>query len=303
MEMPHEPKQIHSEEGCVHHGSYRKEEKKRLLLCIIITFVTMIAEFAGGYLTNSLALISDAGHMFSHVIALLISYVAIVLAARPINDQKTFGYYRLEILSAFINGIFLIILAFFILYAAIERFNQPETIKDVPMLIVAIIGLIVNIVTALILFKVSHDDINVKGAFLHMIGDTLSSVGVIGAAAVIHFTGWVMVDALVSVVIAFVIAYWAIGLIKDSTHILMESTPKHLKLEEVSQTLKKHIPTILEIHDMHIWEITSHMYAMSAHIKIKDCQVSDSRKVIDACIELLNQKFDINHSTIQIECE
>lgn len=285
-----------------HHEHHRPEERKRLLWCILITGGMMIVEFVGGFLTNSLALLSDAGHMFSHLFALSVSYGAILVAGRPETGQKTYGYFRVEILSALFNGLSLLVITGFIFYVAIGRFHNPVRILAVEMLVVALLGLATNFVTAVILFRPSSEDLNIRSAFLHMVGDTLSSVGVVGAAVAIYYTGFLWIDPVVSVVIALVILVWAAKLIFDSVHVLMESTPKHIKLEDVADAMKKEFAEIREIHDLHVWEITSKMYALTAHIVVGDCSLSSTTQYIDRYNVMLNDRFDIQHTTIQIEC-
>lgn len=262
----------------------------------------MVAEFIGGFLTGSLALLSDAGHMLSHLFALSVSYGAIWFASRPETDHKTFGFYRIEILSALLNGVSLLVITGFIVYVAILRFYHPVPILEKQMLIVAVAGLVVNLATTLILHKPAMHDMNIRGAFLHMLGDTVSSVGVVVAALAIRFTGKLWIDPMVSLLIALLILVWAVKLILDAVHVLMESTPKHIKLEEVARVLKASVPGIQDIHDLHVWEITSKMYSLTAHITVSDCSLSSTSVFIEKCNTVLNEKFDIQHTTIQIEC-
>lgn len=293
----HHPKSQHS-----HHEFHRPEERRSLLWCILITGGMMVVEFIGGFWTGSLALLSDAGHMLSHFFALTVSYGAIWFASRPETQQKTYGYYRIEILSALLNGISLVVITGFIVYVAALRFYSPVPILDRQMLIVALIGLGVNVATTLILHKHSVHDMNIRSAFLHMLGDTVSSVGVVGAAIAIHYTHELWIDLLVSVLIAVLILIWAMRLILDSVHVLMESTPKHIQLEEVARVLKAEVKGINDIHDLHVWEITSKMYSLTAHIIVGDCSLSSTAEFLEKCNAVLNERFDIQHTTIQIEC-
>jgi cobalt-zinc-cadmium efflux system protein len=285
-----------------HGHGHRHFNKKRLIYAIIITFVALILEVIGGVLSNSLALLSDAAHMFSHLFALGISYVAILLSLKPADSEKTFGYYRAEILAAFVNGLSLIIIIVAILYGAYERFRNPVDIQSTEMLIIAAIGLVVNIVTAMLLSSGSREDMNVKGAFLHALGDLISSVGVVAAAAIIYFTNLIILDTIVSILIALVIAYWAYVLIKDSAHILLEGTPKELNLKAVHKTIEEIIARPISIHHVHAWQISTNIYSLTAHVSIEHTDQHESTIFIKEIKRRLAEKYNIYHTTIQIEC-
>lgn len=284
------------------HHHHRHFNKRRLLYAIGITFVALILEVVGGILTNSLALLSDAAHMFSHLFALGISYVAIILSMKPADSEKTFGYYRAEILAAFVNGLSLFVIIALILYGAYERFRNPVDIRSTEMLIIAAIGLIVNIITAMLLSSGSREDMNVKGAFLHALGDMISSVGVVAAAAVIYFTNLMILDTIVSILIAVIVAYWAVALIKDSAHILLEGTPKELDLEAVHKTIEEVVGRPISIHHVHTWQISTNIYAITAHVSIEHVDQHESTKFIREIKKRLAKEFNIHHTTIQIEC-
>lgn len=276
--------------------------QKRLVWAIIITAITLLLEIAGGIYTNSLALLSDSAHMFSHLFSLGLSYVAIRLAQRPPTSQMTYGYYRMEILAAFVNGFTLFIIIAAILYGAFERFGNPIHIKAGDMLIVAVIGLIVNIITALLLHEGSRENINIKGAFFHSLGDLISSVGVVAAAIVIEFTGFVMLDILVSVLIAAIIAYWAVKLLIDSGYILLEGIPKELDLNEVKTTIKNLVETSTFVHHIHAWQIGTNIYALTAHVTIESCiDQEEITGYIQKIQKVLAEKFNIYHTTLQFE--
>ena len=235
---------------------------------MVLTGSMMVVELVGGIIVNSLALVSDAGHMFTHCFALSLSFFAILIAARPAPNKHTFGFYRIEILAAFTNGLMLLGVTVYILYEMVVRFLNPEPIAAIQMLVIAILGLVVNLASVLLLTGVGKDDLNVKSAFLHMIGDTLSSVAVVAGAVVIHFTGWWQVDPVLSGLIAVMIGIWAFRLLRDSANILLESTPKHLSISQVEEELRAEFPEIENLHDVHVWEITSGMYAMTAHVTV-----------------------------------
>jgi len=275
--------------------------RKRLLYAIIITFITMLIEIIGGIYSHSLSLLSDATHMFSHLFALSISYVAILLSLRPADGKKTYGYYRAEILAAFINGVTLFIIVGAILYGAYERFKSPLDIRSGEMLIVALLGLVVNVVTALLLKAGSKEDLNIKSAFLHAMGDMISSVGVVAGAIVIYYTQINIIDTIVSVIIALVIIYWAIRLIKDSTNILLEGMPKDLDVKKVIKTLKDIIIENCFIHHVHAWQIGTKIYALTVHIS---ADIKDQEYVTELIKRIsvdLKEKYNILHATVQFE--
>lgn len=276
-------------------------EQRRLIISLIITGLTMILEIIGGIWSGSLALLSDAGHMFSHLFALGISYTAIMLACRPPTETQSFGFYRAEILAAFANGLTLLIIAAWILYESWERFVHPVNISSSHMLIIAVIGLVVNAVTALLLKDASHHDINIRGAFIHVLGDLGSSFGVVLAAIVITYTGFSSIDPIVSTLIALVIVWWSAGLLRDAVRILLQSTPKHLRHEKVISELKSSIPEIKDVHHIHIWELTSKMYVMTAHIQIEDMPLSEAELIRERANEVLARKFGITHSNLEFE--
>jgi len=289
----------HEERG--HERPSRYQSSWRLKTTLIITATTMVVEFVGGYFTGSLALISDAWHMFTHALALGMSYAAILIASRPSPKEKSFGLYRVEILAAFLNGIFLLGVIVVIFWQAALRIINPIPIMAVQVFWIGLLGLAVNLVCAVILRGASHHDLNVRGAFLHMLTDTLSSVGVVTAAVVIYFTGWVLIDPLVSIGIGLLILRWAWDFLKDSVNILLESTPRHIKIDEIRNCLKREIPEIRKIHDMHVWEITSNMYSMTAHLIIPDVRISEGHEIIDRANKILSERFSIEHTNLQLE--
>ena len=261
----------------------------------------MIAEFIGAYSTNSLALLGDAFHMLTHFGSVGMSYLAIVIALRPAPPDKTYRYWRSEVIAGFLNALFLLPVAIYILYEAYHRWQNPEEIKVAPMLGVAVIGLIVNIVCAKALHQHSHDNLNVRGAFLHMLADTLSSVGVIAAGVLIYFTGWKMADPLSAALISVLIFFWSFGLIRESIAILLESAPAHMDLEEIRSSMTEE-GEVKEIHDLHVWTITSKMYTLTAHVILsEDLPVSRTEDLSKRLELMLDEKYDINHITLQFE--
>src|SRR4030066_654528 len=302
MEHGHHPKIADHDEHREpsHEHVHRGVEKKRLKMVAVLTGSMMVVEGIGGYVTNSLALLSDAFHMLTHFGALMISLSAIIIATRFQSEDKTFGYWRAEILTALLNGISLGPIVGYILYESYQRYMHPEPIRDTIMLVVALVGLIVNIVSALALWGVGREDINIRGAFLHMIGDTLSSGAVIIAGLIIYFTNWVVVDPIASVVISIMILIWSAGLIYESVHVLLESFPKGIKVDEVERLIRA-VPMVKDVHDIHIWQITSGMYSLTCHVSVGDMNISEAQGILQQIQSTLDKQFHITHANIQLE--
>lgn len=281
---------------------HRPREKRRLLVTLVLTGAAMILEIVGGLISGSLALLSDAGHMFTHTFSLIVSYFAIIIADRPVGDHRSFGLYRIEVLAALLNSLTIFVVAGIILYEGIDRLIHPISIQSTEMFIIACIGLVVNLASALILWRVRHGDLNVRSAFVHMLSDTISSIGVVICAILIHFTGWIRADAIASLLIAGIIIYWGVELLRDSVNILLETTPKHIDVSDVVQTICKEIPEVHQLHDIHIWEITSHMYTMTAHALTVDLRVSETHDILERINSLVREKFNICHTNVQFEC-
>jgi cobalt-zinc-cadmium efflux system protein len=276
--------------------------RKGLLIALFITFLMMIAEIIGGILSNSLALLSDAGHMFTDTLALTLSFFAMKFADMPATENKTYGFYRLEILAALLNGITLVLISLYIIYEAYQRILDPPPVQGTLMLVVALIGLIANILGALFLIKHHETNLNIRGAFLHIIGDAVSSVGVIIGGLVIYFTGWYIIDPVLSILIALGIIAGSYGLVTESVNILLESAPSHINIETVAAEIAT-VNGVREAYHVHIWTITSGVYALSAHVIVDDMPVSGSRVLLQDIQHRLAERFKIIHSTIQFECE
>src|SRR3972149_5954532 len=302
MEHGHHPKIADHDEhhDHSHEHVHRGVEKKRLTMVAVLTGSMMVVEGIGGYVTNSLALLSDAFHMLTHFGALMISLSAIIIATRFQSEDKTFGYWRAEILTALLNGVTLVPIVGYILYESYQRYMHPEPIRDTIMIAVAFVGLIVNIVSALALWGVGKEDINIRGAFLHMIGDTLSSVAVIIAGLIIHFTNWVVVDPIASVVISIMILIWSAGLIYESVHVLLESVPKGIRVDEVERRIKA-VSGVKDVHDIHIWQITSGMYSLTCHVIVRNMNISEAQGILEQIQTTLDKQFHITHANIQFE--
>ncbi|MDH4211000.1 MAG: cation diffusion facilitator family transporter [candidate division WOR-3 bacterium] len=300
---PHEHNHKHSFSERIF--EFRDVEKKKLTISLVITAVVMVVEIVGGILSRSIALISDAGHMFTHAFAITISLVAIIIAARPPCHHRTFGLYRAEILAAFINGLFLLAVGGLIIYEAIERIINPEDILALDMLLIALVGLVVNIVSIFILHGSHKRNINIKGVFYHMIADAASSVGIVVAAIIIYYTKWNIIDPLVSIGISLVIVFWAWGILKESAKILLEMAPTGLNVDIIIQDLKKKFPEIKQLEHAHLWTITADMLVFSAHILLDDKQQSAEaqNRLISKINSYLARRYHIIESTVQILCE
>jgi cobalt-zinc-cadmium efflux system protein len=285
-----------------HLFAYRSVESKRLILSLIITSTVMIVEIIGGLVANSIALISDAGHMFTHCFAIGISLLAIYIARNPPCHHKTFGLYRAEVLAAFINGLFLLLVVVIIIYEAILRILNPQEILSFYMLIVAIIGLTVNISSILILQGSRKSDLNIRSVVSHMFADAISSIGIVIVAITIFYTGWTILDPLVSIAISAIILYWALGILKESTRILLEMAPKGLNVDTISKDLKYNFKEILELYNVHFWTITPKMLIFSAHMLVSEeiDKNSNQDSLLTEINNYLKDKYRITESTIQI---
>ncbi|WP_018759132.1 cation diffusion facilitator family transporter [Paenibacillus terrigena] len=289
-----------------HHGhghSYdhgREGNKKGLIIALSITAGIMLLEFFGGLITNSLALLSDSGHMLSDTNSLILTLVAIWFATRPASPNKTYGYYRFEILAALFNGVTLFAIAGFITWEAIQRFNNPPEVASGSMMLIASVGLLANLISAWALMRKGDvkNNVNLRSAYLHIIGDALGSVGAILAGIVMWIFGWYIADPIISVVVALLILRSAWGVIKHTVHILMEGTPITVNQYEVKEALER-IEGVIDVHDLHIWTITSNLDSLTCHMLIEDDQ--DGQRILQDAIHLIEEKFKIQHTTIQIE--
>lgn len=287
-----------------HHAenAQETESSRGLLINLFIVIVVMAVEVIGGLLANSLALLGDAGHMLVDALALGLSLFAISLARRPATTARTYGFHRAEIMAAFVNGAVLIIVTVFIFYEAYQRFLKPPEIKSGLMLIIALIGLAANLVGIWFLRKTRHVSLNIRAAFLHILGDTISSVGVVAAGIVIALTGWTYADPILAIIIGIIILYGAVQLVRESSDILLEAVPKSIDANEVIKSIKG-VEGINDIHDLHIWTITSGIYALSTHLFIEDRMLSRTRQIIDSVNKELAERYNIRHTTLQVECD
>ena len=270
----------------------------RLRLALVLTFVYMLAEGFGGWLTNSLALIADAGHMLTDVAALSLTLGAIWFGARPATAKKTFGYYRLEILAAFVNGIVLVLLSAWVIYEAVRRSQSPPDVNGLRLTIIAVGGLIVNIIAAKLLHSDHKHDLNMRAAWLHVMGDLLGSVTAIVAGVLIVAFGWLWADPFCSVLISLIIIFGAWRLIIESVNVLLEGTPAHINLAAVEQTILE-TNGVGGVHDLHVWTISSGIEALSAHISHYESVVH--AELLVRIREKLHERFGLDHLTIQME--
>ncbi|MDK9718713.1 MAG: cation diffusion facilitator family transporter [Trichlorobacter sp.] len=270
-------------------------------IAIALTAVTLVAEVAGGLWTNSLALLSDAAHVFLDLFALVLSLAAVQLAGMPTSERHTFGFHRFEIFASFINGLTVFLMGVVILYEAWVRFASPQTVKSGPMLMIAVIGLVMNLLAAKTLHSHSHDDLNVKSAFLHVVGDAAASVGVILGGVVMYYTDWYQLDALISAGIGLLILGGAGRLLRDSVHILMEGTPRGMDAAEVATVIRS-AEGVQDIHHLNIWSVCSHVTALSVHIDLKPDYEGKRNSILHEIEHMLERDFHITHTTIQLEC-
>jgi cobalt-zinc-cadmium efflux system protein len=291
---PHTQDHQHSH----HHDHAHGASQQRLLFVLVLTFGYMLAEIVGGYWSNSLALLSDAGHMFTDVAALALSFLAMRFAARPATASKTYGFHRLEILAALANGVALIALSLLICIEAFQRLQTPENIQGWPMIWISCGGLIVNLISAKVL---SHDhghNLNVRGAFLHVLGDLFGSVAAILAGVLIVWRDWRWADPVFSVVISLLIVYSAWRLVVESVNVLLEGVPAHIDASAVQAALRQ-IEGVQTVHDMHIWTLTSGRNIITAHIVVRDFR--ESQRILQEARKLLANRFALDHSTLQLE--
>lgn len=259
----------------------------------------MVVEIVGGLMTHSLALVSDGIHMFTHAFALGISWAAIVLAARPADAKKTFGYYRVEVVAAFVNGLTILGSAAWIVAEGVSRLVTPEPVTIGTTLIIAIAGLVINVLTGAILMRGDQSNLNVRSAFLHMMTDTLSSVAIIAGLIVIHYTGWQFIDPLLALVVAAVIVRWSWSLLCGSMNVLLEGSP--VDVDELRAHVMAHFPEVLDLHDVHVWQISQRFNCLTAHVRIAPGAVEEFTGLVERINQSLRDRFEIGHTSLQPE--
>ena len=278
----------------------RARDTRRMTAALILTIIIAVVEAVGGWLTGSLALLSDAGHMWTDVSALGLALLAAWFAGRPANRKRTYGYVRLEILSALVNGVLLLAITVFIVVEALARLKHPTPVVLGPMALIATIGLGANLLA--MGFLHSGHSLNTRSAFLHVLGDALSSVGVLVGAGVMALTGWHWVDPLISIGISAVVVVGGWRLLREAVDVLLETVPPHLDVEGVEKALVC-IPRVTAVHDLHIWTVGSGMVALSAHLVVDEPSACENDTILVAAKRALVERFGIDHSTLQIESQ
>lgn len=278
----------------------RSRDARRMTAALLLTCLIAVVEAVGGWLTHSLALLSDAGHMWTDVSALGLALLAAWFAGRPANRKRTYGYVRLEILSALVNGVLLLAITVFIVVEALARLKHPSAVHLGPMALVAAIGLGANLLA--MGFLHSGHSLNTRSAFLHVLGDALSSVGVLAGAGVMAFTGWTWVDPAISIGISVVVVVGGWRVLREAVDVLLETVPPHVDVEGVGKALEA-IPRVTAVHDLHIWTVGSGMVALSAHLVVDEPTACENDTILAAAKRALVERFGIDHSTLQIESQ
>ena len=275
---------------------------KQLWVATTITFIFCLGEAAVGYFSNSLALMADAGHNFADALALALSAFAIWMATKPADSKRTFGYHRVGILAALVNAVGLVLMAGAIFWEAVQRLNAPEAVQSGPMIWVALLAIILNSGIAWWLSRAAKADLNIRGAYLHMLGDAAASFGVVIAGIVIALTGAYIADPIVSIIFAILVLWSSWNILTESVHVLLEATPAGLDLATVEGAICG-VEGVRGVHDLHVWTVSSGLIASSCHILVTDQRVSQSQHIHQTVSQLLAHDFKISHSTIQVEVE
>ena len=277
-------------------------KQRKLLFIFVFTVSLAVVEFVGGLISGSLALISDAGHMLTDSMAVMLSFLALRWSEKPPTDRRTFGYHRIEIIVALVNGLLLLGVAGYIFYEALQRFFHPQAIQTGILLAVAVIGFAGNLFGLLILRSESHENLNIRSAFFHILADTLSSVGVVAGGVIISVTGWTVVDSLIGIMIGGMVLRGAVAIVLESGEVLLEATPKDIDMDELRREVKA-IFGVRDFHDIHAWTIASGRRALSGHLLTDNISTEESQKIICRVREVLAERFNITHTTLEAECE
>lgn len=275
---------------------------RRLILSIAVTAAFVVGEAIAGYFAHSLALLSDAGHNFSDALALVFSWYGIWMAQKPSTAKRTFGHHRVGILTALVNSVSLVVIALLIFWEAFSRLRHPEPVRSTPMIIVALVAVLMNTLISLWLRSAARRDLNVRSAYLHMLGDAVSAAGVVAAGVVVAFTGASIADPLVSILIALLILWSSWTILKESVNVLLEAIPEGLNMEAVQQSIGG-VAGVEAVHDLHVWTVGSGIIACSCHITVEEQSVRSGQNVLRAVAEELEHDFGITHTTIQVEAE
>ncbi|MCA4774855.1 cation diffusion facilitator family transporter [Wolbachia endosymbiont of Mansonella ozzardi] len=283
----------------VHNGKHSAAESKRLIYSIIIVVITMLMEIVGGIISHSLALLSDAGHMLTDLFALVLSWVAHRFSAKKSDLQRSYGYHRLQIIAAFVNGLALFLIAAIIIIESIKRFIFPVNVEWEIMLMIATLGLIANIVVFFVLHSKCESNINIKSVVLHVIGDILGSVAAILASIIIMLTGWQVADPILSVFVSVIILNSGYKILKNSCHILLEGTPEGISAEEIKSEILSKLSEVIDVHHIHAWSLSDNYFIITMHAKIK--RGVQHTNILYGIKKILLDKFKIAHSTVEIE--
>ncbi|MDJ0749710.1 MAG: cation diffusion facilitator family transporter [Woeseiaceae bacterium] len=300
--MGHKHRHDHHDHGHAHVHEAGASNLKRVLVALVLTGTFMVVEVIGGIISGSLALLADAGHMLTDTMALALAAVAFHVSKRPADGNLTFGYQRFQILAAFVNGLSLLLVVGWILYEAVARFIAPREILGGTMLLVAAAGLFVNIISFAILYRGDQENLNIRGAALHVAGDLLGSVAAIVAAIVIIYTGWTLIDPILSVAVAALILRSAWALVKRSAHVLLEGAPDWLDVGDMQQRIVANVPGVNEVHHVHVWGLTPQQLMMTMHVAIGD-DVASQSAVVRGVKAFVRKEYGIGHSTIEIEID
>lgn len=275
--------------------------QNRLVLAIALSSAILVAELVAGFISNSLALLSDAGHVFTDVVALSLSWFGIRQASRPPDSKMTFGYHRVGILVALFNAALIAVIAVVILYESYQRLRDPQEVRSMLMFSVAAVGLAANLVVIFWLRGQARHSLNIRSAFLHAGGDALASVGVITGGLIIYFTDRFWLDPLISVIIALIIVAAAWGIVREAINIMVEASPRHLNMDELVQTISN-VPGVQNVHDLHVWSLTPQLHALSCHLQVDDSLLSQQSTLLNRLQDLLLKRYNICHTTVQLEC-
>jgi len=288
-----------AEAHCTYRAPLNVETRRRLTLALAITAVVMVVEFIGGWLSGSLALLADAAHMLADVAALGLALIAAWIAQRPATPERSFGFMRLEILAALVNGAVLFAIAIGIGVEAWQRLRVPQLVNGALLLAVAAVGFVANLAATVVLHRGHEHSLNQRGAYLHVLGDLLGSVGALIAGVIVLASGWVMADPIISVLIGGLVLVSAWRLVKESSDVLLEAAPRHIALSDVHERIAS-VPGVESVHDLHLWTVTSGVVAMSGHLVVKN--PTDNQPVLEEVQERM-QALGINHVTVQLERE
>lgn len=286
----------------VHFMDLTQQTGRRMALSLGITFVFVFVEIAAGLFSNSLALLTDAAHNFTDVLALALAWWALRLTTQPASNQRTYGYHRAGILAALVNSTTLVIIALGIFYEAYRRFIDPPEVQADILIGVGLIAVIINVVTALLVRRGAESDLNIRAAFLHLMGDVVSTIGAVIAGIIIRFTDWNWLDPLVSALIGLLILWSAWSILREAIDILMESTPTDINMDAMITDITS-VDGVRGVHDLHVWSITRNMRTLSAHLVTDDLAISRGASIQRSVNEVLYHKYNVNHATLQLECD